>query len=97
VEDIDFYVGLFAEDLVEDSPLPPLMLRMVAVDAFSQALTNPLLSKYVYHEGTFSAPGWKAIHNTRSLRDILERNTSPENLRDSYIGMTLPYWKPGNE
>ncbi len=96
VEDIDFYVGLFAEDLVEDSPLPPLMLRMVAVDAFSQALTNPLLSEHVYHEGTFSAPGWKAIHNTGSLRDILERNTPPERLHDAYIGMTLPYWKPSN-
>ncbi|HJT51085.1 MAG TPA: peroxidase family protein [Nitrosospira sp.] len=96
VEDIDFYVGLFAEDLVEDSPLPPLMLRMVAVDAFSQALTNPLLSEHVYHEGTFSTSGWKAIHNTGSLRDILERNTPPERLHDSYIGMTLPYWKPSN-
>jgi prostaglandin-endoperoxide synthase 2 len=95
VEDIDFYVGLFAEDLVEDSPLPPLMLRMVAVDAFSQALTNPLLSRHVYNEETFSTAGWKAIHSTGSLRDILDRNTRFDPLVDLHIGMTLPGWKPG--
>lgn len=95
VEDIDFYVGLFAEDLVEDSPLPPLMLRMVAVDAFSQALTNPLLSKHVYNEDTFSITGWKAIHSTGSLQDILDRNAGFDPLANLYIGMTLPGWKPG--
>ncbi|MDQ3186169.1 MAG: hypothetical protein M3Q16_06880 [Pseudomonadota bacterium] len=94
VEDIDFYIGLFAEDPMEDSPLPPLILRMVAVDAFSQALTNPLLSKHVYNEETFSAPGWRAIHGTRTLWDILDRNTILDPLRNSHIGMTLPNWKP---
>ena len=33
-----FYVGLFCEDTVANSPLPPLILKLVAVDAFSQAL-----------------------------------------------------------
>jgi prostaglandin-endoperoxide synthase 2 len=47
-DDIDFYIGLFAEDTEDNSPLPPLIQRMVAVDAFSQALTNPLLSEHVY-------------------------------------------------
>jgi prostaglandin-endoperoxide synthase 2 len=94
VEDIEFYVGLFAEDLVPDSPLPPLILRMVGVDAFSQALTNPLLSKYVYKEETFSAAGWKAINSTARLKDIVDRNTRFNPLSDLHIGLTLPDWKP---
>lgn len=49
VGDVEFYIGLFAEETVKNSPLPPLLLRLVAVDAFSQALTNPLLSEHVFN------------------------------------------------
>ena len=89
--DIDFYVGLFAEDTVANSPLPPLILRMVAVDAFSQALTNPLLSRAVFNKETFSAPGWDAVQQTRSLRDVLQRNVSAS-IGDARIAMTLSGW-----
>lgn len=79
VDDIEFYVGLFAEDPDPNSPLPTLLGEMVAVDAFSQALTNPLLSKHVMANkiDAFSAPGWEAIAATSSMRDILQRNTPP--------------------
>jgi prostaglandin-endoperoxide synthase 2 len=92
VDDVDFYVGLFAEDTVKNSPLPPLLLRLVAVDAFSQALTNPLLSEHVFNSETFSKPGWEAISNTKTLRDILDRNIPvvDGNIR---ISMTLENWK----
>ena len=43
-DDVELYVGLFAEDVRENGILPTLMATMVAVDAFSQALTNPLLA-----------------------------------------------------
>jgi prostaglandin-endoperoxide synthase 2 len=89
--DIDFYVGLFAEDTVENSPLPPLILRMVAVDAFSQALTNPLLSRNVFHQDTFSKLGWETIQGTRSLRDLLVRNI-PRGIGDARISMTWAGW-----
>ena len=92
VDEIDFYVGLFAEDLVEKSPLPPLMLRLVAVDAFSQALTNPLLSEHVFNSETFSSPGWDAINNTKTLRDILDRNI-PNVDGTVRISMTQENWK----
>jgi prostaglandin-endoperoxide synthase 2 len=94
VEDVDFYIGLFAEDTVKNSPLPPLILRMVAVDAFSQALTNPLLSRSVFQEEdkVFSKPGWEAIESTHSLRDLLDRN-SPEGVGDARISMTSREWK----
>jgi prostaglandin-endoperoxide synthase 2 len=92
VDDVDFYVGLFAEDTVKNSPLPPLLLRLVAVDAFSQALTNPLLSEHVFKPETFSKPGWEAISETKSLRDILDRNI-PAPDKNARISMTLDNWK----
>ena len=90
--DVDFYIGLFAEDQAANSPLPPLLLAMVAVDAFSQALTNPLLSKHVFKESTFSEPGWEAIKETKRLRDIVDRN-SPGGAGDRPISLTQPDWK----
>jgi prostaglandin-endoperoxide synthase 2 len=93
--EIDFYIGLFAEDTVENSPLPSLLLRMVAVDAFSQALTNPLLCRNVYEtnrEAAFTRLGWNTIVQTHSLRDILDRNT-PHGAGDARISMTWSGWK----
>jgi prostaglandin-endoperoxide synthase 2 len=74
VEDVEFYVGLFAEDLQPGDVLPPLMLTMVAFDAFSQALTNPLLGPRVFDEATFSATGMEIIKTTQSIEQIVNRN-----------------------
>jgi prostaglandin-endoperoxide synthase 2 len=74
VDNIDFYVGLFAEELRPKSTLPPLMGRMVGVDAFSQLFTNPLFSSNIYNSDTFSPLGWEIIHNTNSLSELLQRN-----------------------
>jgi prostaglandin-endoperoxide synthase 2 len=78
VGDIEFYVGLFAEDADPNSPLPKLLGEMVAVDAFSQALTNPLLSKHVMSRRTdaFSTVGWEAVAATSTLRDVLRRHVA---------------------
>lgn len=92
VDDVEFYVGLFAEDVIHNSPLPELMERMVAVDAFSQALTNPLLSEHVFNEETFSTVGWNTLQNTSTLQDVLERN-SAGGTGGAYIGMTTAGWK----
>ena len=70
---VEFYVGLFAEDKSEDAVLPELITMLVAIDAFSQALTNPLLSEHVYKPSTF-AEGWDEIGRTTSLCDIVLRN-----------------------
>lgn len=74
VERIEFFVGLFAEDPPERSAVPPLIGRMVALDAFSHALTNPLLSPHVFKESTFTPEGWASIAATSSLRDLASRN-----------------------
>jgi prostaglandin-endoperoxide synthase 2 len=94
---VEFYVGLFAEDTETNSPLPPLLRRLVAVDAFSQALTNPLLSKTVFgdkanREEAFTKVGLEWIERTSSLRDMLERN-DPQGIGDVRISMTREGWK----
>lgn len=91
--DVDFHVGLFCEDRVPNSPLPNLVLVFVALDAFSQALTNPLLSEHIFNRRTFSEPGWHTIHSTHTLRDVLERNVTG-GLGDTFIGMTRAEWQP---
>ena len=52
-----------------------LLTTMVANDAFTQALTNPLLARNVFTEDTFSAAGMKIIEETHSLKQILARNS----------------------
>jgi prostaglandin-endoperoxide synthase 2 len=89
-DNLEFYPGLFAEDLVPDSPLPGLLMRMVAVDAFSQALTNPLLSEHVFNADTFTPWGLQLIHDTHKLGDILARNVPARG--PTPIEMTQATW-----
>lgn len=93
---LEFYVGLFAQPCAENSPLPPLLQTMVAVDAFSQAMTNPLLSEHIWGDralrtATFTRQGLDAIETTGSLRNILERNST--GLGDRFVGMTREGWQ----
>jgi prostaglandin-endoperoxide synthase 2 len=74
VDNIEFYVGLYAEDVRKNSALPSMVGRMVGIDAFSQALTNPLLSENLFNEHTFSSLGWEVIQTTNSLSDLVQRN-----------------------
>ena len=85
-----------------NSPLPPLNLRMVAIDAFSQALTNPLLSEAVFGDqvnklSAFTAIGLEAIEATGSLADLLARNGAGTAGR--FVGMTRGDWvrEPGTQ
>jgi prostaglandin-endoperoxide synthase 2 len=75
VDNIEFTVGLLAEDVSPHAAVPPLIGRMVALDAFSQAFANPLLAEQVFNETTFSKQGMKTINATHNLQDILDRNT----------------------
>jgi prostaglandin-endoperoxide synthase 2 len=74
VDRIELFTGLFCEELPARSAVPPLIGRMVAADAFSHALTNPLLSPHVYHAGTFTQAGLDVIAQTATLADLLQRN-----------------------
>ena len=92
VDRIEFYAGIFAEDHRPNSPLPPLLGRMVGVDAFSQALTNPLLAPRVFSEKTFSPLGMEVISTTRTLSDLVHRNADDASRR-YFVSMTRRDWK----
>ena len=74
VDNIEFYVGVYAEDLRPNSALPPLVGRLIGIDAFSQAFTNPLLAENVFNPETFSPVGWEEIQNTKTLSQVVHRN-----------------------
>jgi prostaglandin-endoperoxide synthase 2 len=90
VDEIEFHPGLFAEDVRPNAVLPPLIGRLVAIDAFSQAFTNPLLSPRVFNSATFSPLGWDLIGSTNSLSDLLHRNVPGE--RRYEVTMTRRDW-----
>jgi prostaglandin-endoperoxide synthase 2 len=91
VDAVEFYPGLFAEDVRRNAVLPALIGRMVAIDAFSQAFTNPLLSPRVFNPETFSPLGWDLIRSTSTLRDLVLRNV-PEGARPAKVTMTRSDW-----
>jgi prostaglandin-endoperoxide synthase 2 len=92
VDRIDYYIGLFAEDTVPNSVLSPLIGTLVAIDAFSQALTNPLLNPNIYNQRTFSPLGMELIEKTSRLTDVLHRNI-PADSRKYYVSLTREDWK----
>ncbi|HWT06203.1 MAG TPA: peroxidase family protein [Xanthomonadales bacterium] len=77
VDNIELYTGLYAEDVRENSALPALVGRIVGIDAFSQALTNPLLAPSIFNEATFSPVGWEIVNAPVTLGDLVNRNTPP--------------------
>jgi prostaglandin-endoperoxide synthase 2 len=93
-DNVELYVGLFAEDVRENGILPTLMATMVAVDAFSQALTNPLLGPTNYNAKTFSEAGMHEIERTTTLNDIVQRNVSGELPKSPLVSFTQKGWSP---
>jgi prostaglandin-endoperoxide synthase 2 len=76
VSQVEFPVGLLAEARGKREMLGDLMTYMVGIDAFSQALTNPLLSRNVYGEAAFSHVGVAELAKTSTFADIARRNAS---------------------
>jgi prostaglandin-endoperoxide synthase 2 len=76
IEQLEWYVGIFAEEYPDYMMMGELMTYMVANDAFTQALTNPLLARNVFNEATFTETGMKIIRDTASLQDIVKRNAA---------------------
>jgi prostaglandin-endoperoxide synthase 2 len=75
VDKLEWFVGLFAENYGPSSMMGELLVTMVANDAFTQALTNPLLAANVYNEDTFGKEGMEVVRNTTTLADVIVRNT----------------------
>jgi prostaglandin-endoperoxide synthase 2 len=93
-DNVELYVGLFAEDVRVNGILPTLMATMVAVDAFSQALTNPLLAPKNFNAKTFSDAGMEEIKRTSTLNDIVQRNVAGELQEPPLVTFTQKGWSP---
>jgi prostaglandin-endoperoxide synthase 2 len=76
VDDVEFFVGLIAEAHPESSSFGETLFATVAVDAFSQVFTNPLLASEVY-EKALGAEGMRIVEQTGSLEQIVRRNAVP--------------------
>ncbi|WP_413198935.1 peroxidase family protein [Nostoc piscinale] len=74
VDNIEFFVGLYSEDVRQNSTIPPLVARLIGIDAFSQALTNPLLSPKIFNKDTLSPIGWEIYQTTNTVSDLVNRN-----------------------
>jgi prostaglandin-endoperoxide synthase 2 len=85
IDKLEWYVGIFAEDYPDYMMMGELMTYMVANDAFTQALTNPLLARNVFTDATFTKTGMGLIKKTSSLQDIVTRNAaSPDAVHVSF-------------
>ena len=76
IDKLEWYVGIFAEDYPDYAMMGDLLTRMVAYDAFTQALTNPLLARNVFNEATFTQTGLDIIEETGTLQQIIVRNAA---------------------
>jgi len=72
---VEFTVGLFAEKRGKSEVMPETLRAMVAYDAFTHILTNPVLAGEVHCADTFSPFGIDLIEQRSSLEDIVRRNT----------------------
>jgi prostaglandin-endoperoxide synthase 2 len=88
IDEVEFLPGMFAEEERGDASFGSLLMRMVGYDAFTQALTNPLLSPQLFCEETFSDIGWEAIHETRTIDDVFRRNTRARADQRASLGLS---------
>ena len=84
VDRVEFFPGLFAEGHRGDTIMGQLMRDMVAYDAFTQLLTNPLMSENLFNAETFSDLGFELIGKVSTLADVatlLMPELSPDDCR----------------
>ncbi len=75
--------------------MPLLIGVMVALDAFSQALTNPLMSEHVYNSATFTDWGMTEVGKPQSIAAIARRQLgdSANDLLLDKVRMTRKDWQ----
>lgn len=90
INDVELIVGLLAEGNGDEAVLGELMALMVGSDAFSQALTNPLLASAVFNVATFSTYGLQTVQGTSKMDQIVQRNAKMQGRRASFGVPRLP-------
>ena len=96
INNVEFLVGLWAETPssgflpgitgIYESMFGESINTMVGIDAFSQALTNPLLSENIYGEATFSKKGLEIIDSVDTLSQLMEKFAD---LKEKHISFRL--------
>jgi prostaglandin-endoperoxide synthase 2 len=82
IDQLELVVGLFAEEADDGLLFGGLLNQMVAYDAFTQIFSNPLLSRHIYNEQTFTAYGLDLIERTTTIEALVNRNVkTPIRLR----------------
>jgi prostaglandin-endoperoxide synthase 2 len=79
VDKVELPIGLIAQTRDNSQPkatLPPLVTTMVAVDAFTHILTNPILADQVY-EAAFPGPLAELADGCGGLAGLMARNAVP--------------------
>jgi len=87
IDQLEYVVGIFAEDRDEPSLFGELLTRMVAYDAFTQIFSNPLLAKEIHHAGTFTPYGLDVIEATDSIQTLVDRNLAPGSQARARLGV----------
>lgn len=93
VDRVEYFPGIFSEDVLGDTVVPFLIGRLVSVDAFSQAFTNPLFSARVFGEKVFTRKGLEILESTKTLQDMLNRNNPPGK---GQFALTMNYTAPAS-
>ena len=91
VDDVELYVGTFAEDTVPNGVLPPLLGRLVSATALRLLIANPVFEPAIYNEGTLSRRGLEIIDQTGSLADVVMRNI-PAGAPSPLVTLTRQDW-----
>ncbi len=90
VDAVEFYPGIFAEDRVTNSVVPPMMGRLIAVHAFSQLMTNPLLAPEIYNsDETFSARGREIMGEITGLKALIDWVLPDRGERGYNVGLSI--------
>ena len=76
IDAVEWYVGIFAEDHPDGPMMGELLTAMVGYDAFTQALTNPLLAPQVFTEATFTRAGLAILSAPTSMQQLVARNSA---------------------
>ncbi len=72
IDDLDLFVGLFAERHDPGAMTGGLLTRMVAFDAFTHIFGNPLVARGVFGPETFSPEGMALIEATDRFRQVVD-------------------------
>lgn len=70
VDRVELFPGLFAEQHKGTVIMGDLMTSMVGYDAITQLMNNPMVSKNLYSEETFSERGFEILQRTSSFAEI---------------------------